>query len=350
MKRVAVIGTGYIAREHLDCLRSLPSVEVVGVCDISAVMAEATADEFHVPRWFTRHDELLRELRPDVVHVTTPARSHVQLATEAIEAGAHVIVEKPLALDLVELERLCALARRHGRILLEDQNYLFNDAVEVIRGLVREGALGEIVHVDACFAVDVLGKGSRFSDPDAPHPSFSLPGGVVSDFVTHLAYLAYAFVGRPRSVQTLWNKRGDGAMPRWDEFRALVEAERGTAFLSFSARAQPDAFQLRVHGTRMRATASLFEPLLSIERLRGGPRPLLPLRNGFSVARAHVESALRGLSLKLKGLPVTYTGLWRLLERFYASLEAGSSPPLSLEWIEDVNRLVLDLVAQEPKP
>jgi len=129
-----------------------------------------------------------------------------------------------------------------------------------------------------------------------------------------------------------------------------VEAERGTAFLSFSARAQPDSIQLRVHGTRMRATASLFEPLLSIERLRGGPRPLLPLLNGFSVARAHVESALRGLSLKLKGLPVTYTGLWRLLERFYASLEAGSSPPLSLEWIEDVNRLVLDLVAQEPKP
>lgn len=348
MKRAALIGAGYTARQHLDCLRTLPSVQVVGICDLSPVMAEATAEEFAVPRWFTESDELLRELRPDVVHITTPPSSHMRLATAAIDAGAHVFVEEPLTFDPNELDQLCRLAELRKRILLEDYNYLFNDSVEKIRDRVRNGTLGEVVHVDVSFISDILSGGSRFADLDAPHPSSLLPGGAISDFITHLACLAYAFVGPHRSVHTVWSKRGADPLPRWEDFRALVDGERGTAFLSFSGRAQPDAFHLRVHGTRMRVTANLFEPLLTVERIHDGPRHLMPLRNGLSVARSNAESACGGLWRKLKGRPVTYTGLWRLIDRFYASIEAHSPPPLTLDWIKAVNRLVGDLIAQEP--
>ncbi len=60
MARVAVIGGGYIAREHLACLNSLDGVEVVGICDVSPVMAEATAEQFGVAKWYTDHRELLQ--------------------------------------------------------------------------------------------------------------------------------------------------------------------------------------------------------------------------------------------------------------------------------------------------
>jgi len=347
VKRAAVIGAGYIAREHLDCLRSLASVDIVGICDLSPTLAQAAAEEFQVPHWYTDSAAMLRELAPEVVHVTTPPGSHVLLARQALEAGAHVLVEKPITFDRDELRRLQQLAASRGLVLLEDHNYLFNDSVERIREQAKAGRLGEVVHVDVIFAVDILGEGSPFADPDAPHPSLSLPGGAVADFVTHLAYLAYAFVGPPRAVHTVWDKRGSGPVPPWDEFRALVDAERGTASLSFSARAQPDLFWLRVHGTRMRATASLFEPLLVFERLYQGPRPLFPVRNGLAAAVAYSHSAVAGLWRKLGGRPITYSGLWRLLSRFYRALEEGAPPPLSPDWIEAVNRLVGDLVAQK---
>jgi predicted dehydrogenase len=346
--KASVIGAGYIAREHLACLTTLDDVRVEAVCDRSAVMAEATAEQFGASGWFTDHREMLRSVQPDVVHVTTPPQSHALLAADALRSGAHVLVEKPIVADRSDLPELQNLARERGRHLLEDYNYLFSPAVRRIGELLARGDLGEVVHVEVLFCVDLLGAGSRHADPNSPHAFVSMPGGPVADFITHLAYLAEAFVGEFRSVDTVWSKRETSSPLRWDEFRALIDAERGTASVGFSARSQPDVFWLRVHGTRLRASASLFEPLLTIEKLHGGPRPLLPVRNGFSLASAYARSAVGGLWHKLAGRPVTYEGLWELLRRFYGALGAGEGPPISPRQISAVNRLVWELLEREP--
>ena len=343
--KAAIIGTGYIAREHLDALSALPGVEIVGVCDLSPTMAEATAEEFSAGGWYTSHADMLAEVRPDVVHVTTPPASHVPLARAALEAGAHVLVEKPIALSVGDLDELCKVAREKKLVLLEDYNYLFNRSVTKVRELIESGEFGEVVHVDVHLCVDILGPGSKHADRNSPPPFASLPGGPIVDFVTHLAYLAQVFVGRHLEVSTSWRNRSGNEVVPFDEFRALVDGENGTACLGFSSRAQPDVFSLRVYGTKMRATASLFEPLLVIEKLRGGPRPLLPVWNGFSAARAQTSSAVSGLWLKLQGRPGTYEGLWTLLGRLYQSIERGTDPPITLEQIESVNGLVRALLA-----
>ncbi len=340
MLKAAIVGAGYIAREHLDVLRSLPDVRIAGVCDLSPTLAEATAEEFGAETHWTDHREMLAEVQPDVIHVTTPPTSHVPLALDAIEAGAHVLIEKPIATDAVDLERLMTAARERGRVIVEDYNYLFNPPVQKILALIESGDFGDVVHVDVHFCVPILGPGSKHADPNAPGPFAGLPGGAVVDFITHLAYLAHAFVGAHRATHTSWrNRSGDPAVP-YDEFRALVDAERGTACLGFSAHAQPDVFSLRVFGTKMRASASLFEPLLSIEKLRGGPQPLLPVVNGLAIAGAHVRSAFSGLYGKLQGKPGTYRGLWVLLEKLYESVAAGETPPITPEHIKAVNGLV----------
>lgn len=344
MLKAAVIGAGYIAREHLGALRSLPGVRIAGLCDLSATMAEATAEEFGVEAWFTDHRRMLDELRPDVVHIATPPRSHVPLAIDALEAGAHVLVEKPIALDRGDFEKLRGRARELDRYLIEDYNYLFNPPVQRILESIEGGQFGEVVHVDAHFCSDVLGKGSKHADPDAPDSFQGLPGGPVADFITHLAYLAHAFVGEHRATHTVWLNRSGDETVRWDEFRALIDAERGTASLGFSAHAQPDIFSLRVHGTRMRATASLFEPLLSVERVRSGPRPLMPVWNGLSTARAYTSSAVGGLLGKLRGNAGVYAGLRVLVRRLYEALACGAEPPVTPEQIDAVNRLVFELL------
>lgn len=349
MTKAAVIGTGYIAREHLACLSRLPGVQTVGVCDLSPAMAESTAEMFKVGRWYTDHRRMIEETKPDVVHITTPPNSHTPLTIDVLEAGAHAFVEKPITLTLEEMLDLKSLAASRSKLLIEDYNYLFNSSVQTILNHVRSGALGEVVHVEVMLSLNILGKGSRFADPNSPHPTLKMPGGAIADFLTHLAYLAVAFIGPHRGCRSIWQKRKAGTILPSDEFRSLIEGEKATAMIGFSSHAQPDAFMLRVHGTKMRATASLFEPLLTIEKLRGGARPLMPVFNGVSVAGAYRRSAFGGLWRKLGGRPVAYEGLWVLLDKTYKAVGSGLTPPVSVEMIEAVNRLVHDLTREDLK-
>lgn len=340
--RVGIIGTGHIARQHLGCLRELPGVKVAAVCDLSRGLAEAAAERFGIDRWFTDSRRMLEEAKPDVVHVTTPPTSHYRLASDAIEAGAHVLVEKPITVTFGEVQSLLAQARQKNRVLIEDYNYIFNKPVQHLLKLIEAGEFGEVVHVEVMICLDILARGNSFCDPNAPHPCLTMAGGAIADFLPHLASLAHAFVGAHHSVRSTWRKRADSPLPS-DELQAMVSAQRGTATLGFSAHSQPDMFWLRVNGTRMRATANLFETRMTIERVRGGPKPLVPLFNSLDEARAVRRSAFGSLMRKLSGGPGAYEGLWTLLGRTYEALDRGGEPPVSAGQIEEVNRLIDDL-------
>jgi predicted dehydrogenase len=344
--KAALIGAGQIARQHLACIRELPGVETVAVCDLSPAMAECAAERFGVASWFTDHRSMLADVRPDVVHITTPPTSHFRLAMDALEAGAHVIVEKPATQTFGELEALARRARELGRALVEDHNYLFNRATREILARIESGSFGAVTHVEVLMCLDILGPGSSFVDPNASHPSLKLAGGAIADFLPHLASLAYLFVGPYRAAHSVWSKRKRSLLP-YDEFRALVEAERGTALLSFSANTQPDAFWMRVYGEKGQAVTNLFETRLTFDQVRGGPKPLRPLLNGLREAKDVRSSAFGSLWRKLSGGPGTYEGLWELLGRTYRALEDGSELPVSVRQVIEVNRLVDALKPRE---
>jgi predicted dehydrogenase len=347
--KAALIGAGQIARQHLACLRELPDVEIAGVCDLSRATAEASAERFRIPAWFTDHRAMLAETRPDVVHITTPPTSHFPLALAALDAGAHVVVEKPATETVGQLDTLLGRASERGRTLVEDYNYLFNRATREILERIESGAFGAVTHVEVLICLDILGPGSPFADPNAPHPCLKMAGGAIADFLPHLASLAHRFVGPHRAARVLWSKREPSSPLPYDEFRALVDAHRGTAVLGFSAGTQPDAFWLRVYGERMQATANLFETRLTIDRVRGGPKPLAPLRNGLDEARALRRASFGSLWRKLSGGPGSYEGLWELLARTYRALDSGGAPPVSARQIAEVNRLVADLTREESR-
>jgi predicted dehydrogenase len=343
-----VVGVGAIARQHLACLESLRGVQVAAVCDLSPAVAEAAAARSGVARHFTDHREMLKELSPDVVHVCTPPGAHFPVAMDALAAGAHVIVEKPVVARADQLEPLLDEAARRGRVAIENFNYVFNPQVREIAGLIESGELGELQHVEVDLALDILGEGSPFTDRNRPAPVLSMPGGAIADFLPHLASLAYFLVGPHHGVRSIWSKRRLDSPLATDDLRALVEGERATASISFSATSQPDGFWLRVHGSRMRAQANLFEPRLTSERLRSAPAPLFPLLNGVGEAAAIGRAAVTGLWGKLSGAPGAYSGLWELLGRTYDAIASGGPPPVTPQDIRGVNGLVADLVAEQP--
>lgn len=344
MLTAALIGTGRIARQHLGCLSQRPEVKLSAVCDLSPAAAEATAERYRIPRWFTDHRRMLQEVAPDVVHVTTPPQSHFALAMDALDAGAHVVVEKPAAVDCEDVMALIKRAEVAGRMLIENYNYVFSRPVRQLRELLRAGTAGAVRHVDVSMCLAIGTPGSTFVDPNLAHPALSLPGGAISDFLPHLASLAHAFVGPHRSLSARWDKLDDRSVLPFDEFHALVVAQSGIASLNFSSHSQPDVFSVRVHAEGLRATIGLFEQSLVVERVRDVPKPLVPVLNGLHQGREATRAAVAGLLGKLGGGPGSYEGLWALLTQTYQALEGRCEAPVSLRQVAEVNRLVADLV------
>ena len=336
--RAALIGAGQIARQHLSCLKTLPGVQIVGVCDLSPAVAESIAERYGVPTWFTDHTVMLRDAKPDVVHVTTPPTSHFRLAMDALESGAHVLVEKPATATFAELEQLLQVAGERKLMLSEDHNYVFNTATREIGHWVETGALGPVVHVEVMMSLNLFGPGG-FADPNTRHPALTLAGGALADFLPHLASLAYRFIGPHRQAHSIWTKRRPSILP-YDEFHGVVEGEGGTATLGFSATAQPDAFWLRVYGERAQATTNLFETRLTFERLRDGMKPLQPLKNGLEEGKTVRRAALNTFLRKFKPGPATYDGMWHLLAGTYQALAQGTRLPVPVEDVLAVNRMV----------
>jgi predicted dehydrogenase len=280
---------------------------------------------------------MLEKARPDVVHVTTPPTSHFRLAMDAFDAGAHVIVEKPATSTFEELNSLVRRAQQAGRHLVEDHNYVFNNAPQKILRRIGTGQFGAVTHVEVLICLDIVGS-DGFADPNSPHPTLTMAGGAIADFLPHLASLAHLFIGPHRTAQTVWTKRKPSPLP-FDEFRAVVEAERGTAALGFSSSSQPDAFWLRVYGERMQATANLFETRLTFDGPRNVPKPLRPFFSGLEEAKTIRRAALATLLRKFNG-PGAYEGLWELLARTYRALGQGLSLPVTANDVLEVNRMV----------
>lgn len=106
-----VIGLGDVATLHLDAIDADPEIELVGVCDVDSSRAATASERWAVPG-FASVQELLASVRPDVIHVTTPHHQHVPVALAALQAGVHVLTEKPVAHTVAEAERLASTAAR----------------------------------------------------------------------------------------------------------------------------------------------------------------------------------------------------------------------------------------------
>src|SRR5260370_20873809 len=101
-----IVGCGKIADSHIEEIQKLGCARVQAVCDLDPILAEQFALRYSVPAWYADFDRMLSENRLDVIHVATPPHSHLALARKSAEAGCHVFLEKPLALDATEGRRL----------------------------------------------------------------------------------------------------------------------------------------------------------------------------------------------------------------------------------------------------
>ena len=158
--RVAVIGLGY-GRAHIPAFQA-HGCEVVAVCQRNLESAKAVADRYGIAQAFERWEQLLSETRPDIVVVATPPHLHHRIVTEALGLGAHVLCEKPMAMDAAEARAMTEAARRAGRVAMIGFNWRCPAAMQRFHAMVEGGHLGRLLHVNARWL------GSRWADEAIP--------------------------------------------------------------------------------------------------------------------------------------------------------------------------------------
>ena len=146
--KIGVVGCGYWGPNLIRNFASCSQTEVVAVCDANPSRLAAIGQSFPHPKRVQSVDELLR-LGLNAVAIATPVSAHFRLAKKCLNAGLHVLVEKPLASSVPEARALIELAERNGRVLMVDHTYLFNNAVRRIKEIVDSGELGDLYYVDS---------------------------------------------------------------------------------------------------------------------------------------------------------------------------------------------------------
>src|SRR5713226_6109914 len=154
--KTAVFGTGFMGRVHIEGIRRLGNVEVVAIAASSDSKARQFADQMGIARSSGDYRTLLDESAIDAVHVCTPNALHFQMAKTALEAGKHVLCEKPLAISVDEGQQLVDLAKAKGLANCTFHNLRFYPMVQQIRSMRETGELGEIYVVQGTYSQDWL--------------------------------------------------------------------------------------------------------------------------------------------------------------------------------------------------
>jgi predicted dehydrogenase len=192
--RWAIIGPGRIASNLAPDFAYVPGAELVAVGSRSATRAEAFAAAHGIQRWFASYHELLADPEVDAVYIATPHPQHAAIALAAIGAGKAVLIEKAFTATVAGAERVIAAARGAGVFAMEAMWTRFQPAVVRARELVADGAIGEVVSVQADLGV------VRDFDPTDRIFAHELGGGALLDLGVYVAAFAQQFLGDPDRV------------------------------------------------------------------------------------------------------------------------------------------------------
>jgi len=149
--RLAIIGTGGMAKTHALRFHAITGCRLVAAVDVDRRRAAAFAAEHGIPAVHGGVDELLAESACDAVTIVTPDATHAELAIRCLAAGKHVLCEKPLAVDFPEAQRMVAAARRAGTVAMVNFSYRDWPCIHAVAALVRRGDLGDLRHVEASY-------------------------------------------------------------------------------------------------------------------------------------------------------------------------------------------------------
>lgn len=222
--KTLVVGCGLIARsKHLPALTAESRrVDLVAVCDTQESLARQASKAFKVPRVYTALPEALRETRPDLVVLCTPPGTHRDLAVETLRGGAHLLLEKPMALTPEDCRQILAAAEENRRKLCVSFSQSFTPVVCRAQSVIQSGRIGPLLGMNI-----FLSTPADYMTNQEKHWVHRLPGGFLSETGPHVAHMALRFLGKIRGTHLTARKHTSHPWVPADDLRIQFDCERG---------------------------------------------------------------------------------------------------------------------------
>lgn len=227
--RYGFIGAGQIAEYSAKAVNSHPNSRVIAVQDLNAPRLAELCEKCDIPKSYTQAGELLADPDVDAVYIAVPNKFHVPLAIQALEAGKHVMLEKPFAMNFAEAQLAAETAKRVGKVLTLGMNQRFGLNQQKVRALVEQGAFGEIYHAKAYWfrRTGIPKLGTWFGNRAIAG------GGCLYDIGVHLLDLCLYVTGRFDAVAVSGNTYtkfgnrglGEGGWGKSDREGAIFDVE-----------------------------------------------------------------------------------------------------------------------------
>jgi predicted dehydrogenase len=337
--RVGFIGVAGIANYQIRCLKNRDDVSFAALCDVNEEVLAAKQADYGFERTYTDWKEMLAKGDLDAVSVCTPNFLHMQPTIDALEAGCHVLVEKPLAMNATEGQKMVDAAQRAGRKLVIGFQHRFHPKTQFIRKALEAGSLGDILYARV-WALRRRGipNWGMFVRKDLQG------GGPMIDIGVHAIEMAHYAMGSPRPVAAsgktytyLGNQPSDAVECAWkgwdyenytveDLATGYVRFENGatmTIEASFAAHTGQEGMDFTLMGTKGGATQS--QPRLFYDRdgyMVDASPSYLPKIDSFQIKMdSFVECCLYDKPNRADG----EEGLMiqKILDAVYASSEQG---------------------------
>ena len=365
---VAIVGCGKIADGHIEEIQKMPTAaRVVAVADLELLMAEQVAVRYGIPAHYDDLDELLGREKPDVVHITTPPGSHLPLAMKALDAGAHVYVEKPLTLTYADSRRLVDHAKKAGKQLTIGYSYLFDPPALAMRDLIQEGVLGAPVHVESFYGYNLAGPFGSAIMGDAAHWVHRLPGKLVHNNLDHILYKLPELLPDDRSDEAFAKdplgslrlaasgavrrtvRYGDARDELVDELRLTILGGPVTVYGTFSSHVKPTAHFARVYGTKNILHVDYVMRTVTLDAQSKLPSAIGRLAPAFDQGVQFLREGGKNLMRFARSDFHYFSGMNRLFAMFYASIVSGGPPPIPYRDILRISAMMDEIFRQVPQ-
>lgn len=201
-----ILGPGKIAQSFVNDLRLVDDGMLVAAASRNLERAQSFASEYNATYAFGSYEELFTCEEVDVIYIATPHTGHMEWAIKAMQAGKHVLCEKPLGINAAEVAQMIVTAKENNVFLMEALWSRFNPSIKKIKQLITDGHIGDVGYVHADFAFYGLDK-----DLNSRILNVNLAGGSILDIGIYPIFLAYLILGKPKSIQAVSNFHEKGA-------------------------------------------------------------------------------------------------------------------------------------------
>jgi len=271
--RIGLLGLGAIAQVvHLPIIHGMTGVKLAGVCDIDRSKASAIASRFGIQRVYRNDDEVYADPDLDGIVVCTPSYLHHTQAIAALDAGKHVLIEKPLAMKPADAQSVIEAAERSGKTLMVAMNNRYRPDMQALKPFAVNGELGNVFLVRGAW----LNKKMRWVRPTWRHRKETAGGGVMMDLGVQTLDLALWFLDFPRAKSIVCHTHPGEGMEVEDSAAVIIRLENGNAIslsLSWSLVADRDRHYMRLLGTR---GSGSIQPLQVHKEIEQGMLDLTP--------------------------------------------------------------------------